>query len=218
MGEYAIIGGYNTLEDWGIDLYDVEIGLPEVKTRFLELPLESGNIDLSEAVTGRPSYGPREIKLFLGKKDKFPFRWAEMITDIARAVHGKRLRIWLSFDPNYYYIGRISCETEKISYRRSIYTITAVCDPYKYYRDVTERTVTVDGTTDVTLDNMDMIVSPTFTTEANNITVSCNGEAALSIFQGTDFNIPEILLLPGENQLKFTGSGVVTIRYQEGTL
>ena len=111
MGEYAIIGGYNTLEDWGIDLYDVEIGLPEVKTRFLELPLESGNIDLSEAVTGRPSYGPREIKLFLGKKDKFPFRWAEMITDIARAVHGKRLRIWLSFDPNYYYIGRISCET-----------------------------------------------------------------------------------------------------------
>lgn len=212
------IGNYHTWEDFGVEWYDLDLGTPEVKTHVLELPLESGNIDLSETVTGRPCYGSRTIRMYFAQEDYSPTAWIQLCSSMTAAFHGKRLLIAFDFDPDYYYLGRITCDTDKKSFAVSQYIITAVCDPYKYYRDVTERTVTVDGTTDVTLDNMDMIVSPTFTTEAKNITVSCNGEAALSIFPVTDFNIPEILLLPGANQLKFTGSGVVTIRYQEGTL
>lgn len=218
MREYALIGDYDTQRDWGVDLYDVEIGLPTVKTHFIELPIECTDIDLSDVVSGKPSYGTREIKLYLGKKDKAPSMWADMISRIAKDIHGKRLPVALSFDPEFYYIGRISCETDKISYRRSIYPITAICDPYKYRRKLTERTVTVDGSKDVTLLNMEMVTSPTFTTDAEGITASCNGEASLSIFPGVDVNVPEILLLPGQNHLTLTGNGTVRIKYQEGML
>lgn len=218
MAEYAIIGDCDSRADWGMDLYNAEIGLPKVKTHYLDLPLESGVVDLSEAVTGNPSYGTRELKLYLGRKDKSPLDWTTAIMQIARDIHGKRLPIRLSFDPDFYYVGRISCETEKISFRRSTYLITAICDPYRYYKEVTERVIEVDGTAEMTLDNMDMITSPTFTTDAKDITVSCNGGASLSIFPRTDFNIPEILLDAGINRLNFTGTGTVLVRYQEGMI
>lgn len=218
MREYALIGDYDTWRDWGVELYDVEIGLPELKTHFIELPLESTTIDLSEVVTGRSSYGTRKIKLYLGKKDKAPPMWADTISRIAGAIHGKRLPVILSFDPEFYYIGRFSCETEKISYRRSVYQITATCDTYKYCRKLTERTVDVDGTKEISLLNMEMVTSPTFTTDATDITASCNGEGARTVFPGTDVNIPDILLLPGQNLLTLTGSGVVKIKYQEGMI
>lgn len=218
MREHATIGDYNTRTDWGMDLYDVDIGMPKIKTHYLDLPLESAVIDVSEAVTGRPSYGTRPLRLYLGKKDKFPHVWAEMTTKVASAIHGRRLPITLSFDPDYYYMGRIECETDKIDYRRSIYPITVTCDPYKYFWRPTQRTVTVDGTATINLENMDMITSPTFTTTASGITVSCNGVAARTILPGTDINIPEILLMPEKNQLTFMGSGTVKIKYQEGVL
>lgn len=217
MREYALIGEYDTQKSWGMDLYDVDIGLPTVKTQYLELPLESTDIDLSEVVTGRPSYGTREIKLYLGKKDMAPIFWTETVSQIASAVHGKRLPIILSFDSEFYYMGRITCETDKISFRRSIYPITAVCDPYKYRRKITERTLVLDGEKTITLHNMDMITSPYFTV-SKDITVSCNGEGTYNVFAGTDRNVPEILLLPGANSMTLTGSGTVEIRYQEGKM
>ena len=218
MAEYAIIGEFNTLQDWNARLVSVEIGLPKVKSHFIELPLESTVLDLSETVMGYPAYGTREIALYLGKKDNSPKAWASSVADIAKAIHGKRLLIRLSFDPNYYFMGRISCETEKIDFRRSTYKITAICDPFRYSVDATSQSISVSGTRSITLQNKEMIVSPTFTTSAQGMTVSCNGEETWSIRAGSDVEIPEILLLPGTNTMTFKGNGTVGIKYREGVI
>lgn len=217
MREYALIGEYNTWKDWGLNLVNFVLGLPSVKKQYVTLPLESVDIDLSESVTGRPSYGTREIKLYLGKKDRAPLHWTKITSQIASAVHGKKLPIAVSFDPDFYYIGRISCETQKISYSRSKYLITATCEPYKYRRYLTEKIVKVEGTKEFTLINMDMPTSPLFTAE-NEFSISCNNEDTHIISPGTDVNVPEVLFLPGNNTVTLQGNGNIKIRYQEGVI
>lgn len=212
------IGNYHTWEDFGVEWYDLDLGTPEVKTHVLELPLESGSIDLSEAVTGRPCYGPRTIRMYFAQEDRSPAAWLALCSHMTTAFHGKHLPIIFDFDPDFYYVGRLTCETDKKSFAVSLYTVTATCEPYKYYRKITSRTVTIDGTKTITLENMGMVTSPTFTTDAEGITASCNGEGIWSVFPGVDVNVPEILLLPGQNYMTLTGSGVVKIKYQEGML
>ena len=131
MAEWAKIGDFRT-DGLGLDLYNLSIGAPKIKTSYINLPLESKVLDLSDVVTGRPSYGARTITLYLGKKDRSPRNWIKTATELASKIHGQRLPITLSIDPDYYYLGRIQCSSDKISFMRSTYEITATCDPYKY--------------------------------------------------------------------------------------
>ena len=57
------IGENDMYTDFGMILTDLSLEMPEVKTKYQELPLENGSIDLSEVVTGCPVYGLRTLKL-----------------------------------------------------------------------------------------------------------------------------------------------------------
>lgn len=221
MPEFALIGDHNTYTDWGLALYDAVVGTPKVKTHYLDLPLENGVIDLSEAVTGRPSYGTREIRLYLGKKDNSPKGWMAVSSEVIRAIHGKKLKITLSFDSDYYYMGRVSCEEiEKISYRRSTFLLTATCEPYKYAHALSAAEIISDGTQSGTITNAgDQIVCPVLTATAAGMTVAVNGGAAYSIpAANTGTVIPELLLLPGANTVAIAGTGTLSVSWREGRL
>lgn len=216
MAEWAKIGDFRT-DDLGLDLYNLSIGAPKIKTSYINLPLESKVLDLSDVVTGRPSYGARTITLYLGKKDRSPRNWIKTATELASKIHGKRLPITLSIDQDYYYLGRIQCSSDKISFMRSTYEITATCDPYKYAQ--TESIVLCGAGTTAVLNNGDEIVSPTFTASETGMTVALNGSAAYSIAQvGKAVKIPELLLLPGANNVTVTGTGNVVLTWREGVL
>ena len=74
------------------------------------------------------------------------------------------------------------------------------------------------GTTAV-LNSGDEIVSPTFTASETGMTVALNGGAAYSIAQvGKAVKIPELLLLPGANNVTVTGTGNVILTWREGVL
>lgn len=216
MAEWAKIGDFRT-DDLGLELYNLSIGAPKIKTSYINLPLESKVLDLSDVVTGRPSYGARPITLYLGKKDRSPRNWIKTATELASKIHGQRLPITLSIDPDYYYLGRIQCSSDKISFMRSTYEITATCDPYKYAQ--TESTASCGAGTTAVLNNGDEIVSPTFTASETGMTVALNGGAAYSIAQvGKAVKIPELLLLPGTNNVTVTGTGNVVLTWREGVL
>mgnify|MGYP007090638822 CR=1 FL=1 len=59
----VLIGENDMYTDFGMILTDLSLEMPEFKTKYQELPLENGSIDLSEVVTGRPVYGLRTLKL-----------------------------------------------------------------------------------------------------------------------------------------------------------
>lgn len=212
------IGTYHTRTDFGLTLYDLELGMPEVKTSCKDLPLANGSIDLSEAVTGRPCYGTRTLRLYFAQEDRSPETWLLLCTQLASALHGRRMPITFGFDPNYYYMGRLACETDKKSFEVSLYTITAACEPYKYAHAVSGTDIS-GGSTETIVNAGDNTVCPALTASAGGMTVSFNGEAAFSIpTAGSPTRIPELLLLPGTNTVTVTGSGTLHLQWREEKL
>lgn len=210
------IGEYDLYADFEMILTDLEIEMPEVKTKYLALPLEDGSIDLSEVVTGRPTYGQRSIRMTFKRRGTSAVEWLNVCSQIA-AVHGKRLNITLPDDPDYFYRGRMQCAPGEKEYGAGTYEITATCEPYKYAQQESSKVCSTGKT--AVKNQGDRIVSPTFTASAAGMTVSMNGSAAYSIAQvGKAVNIPELLLLPGENTVTVTGTGGITLRWREGVL
>lgn len=214
------IGNHHTWDDFAVEWYDLDIGTPQVKTSYKELPLESGSVDLSEAVTGRPAYGMRTISLYFAKADRSPADWLALCSRMTSAFHGKRVPITFDFDPDYYYLGRVECETDKKSFEVSLYTITATCEPYKYAHALSAAEIISDGTQSGTITNAgDQIVCPVLTATAAGMTVAVNGGAAYSIpAANTGTVIPELLLLPGENTVAVSGTGTLSVSWREGRL
>ena len=114
-------------------------------------------------------------------------------------------------------MGRIACAPGAKEYGAGTFEITAVCDPYKYAQ--TESTASCGAGTTAVLNSGDEIVSPTFTASVEGMTVALNGGAAYSIAQvGKAVKIPELLLLPGANNVTVTGTGNVVLTWREGVL
>ena len=151
----VLIGENDMYTDFGMILTDLSLEMPEVKTKYQELPLENGSIDLSEVVTGRPVYGLRTLKLTFKRRGASASEWLSVCSQIASAVHGKRPPITLPDDLDHY-LGRIACAPGAKEYGAGTFEITAVCDPQiRADRDSFVRR----GTTAV-LNSGDEIVSP----------------------------------------------------------
>lgn len=95
----VLIGENDMYTDFGMILTDLSLEMPEVKTKYQALPLENGSIDLSEVVTGRPVYGLRTLKLTFKRRGASASEWLSVCSQIASAVHGKRLPITLPDGP-----------------------------------------------------------------------------------------------------------------------
>ena len=114
-------------------------------------------------------------------------------------------------------MGRIACTPGAKEYGAGTFEITATCDPYKYAQ--TESSAVCGAGTTAVINNGDEIVSPTFTASETGMTVALNGGAAYSIAQvGKAVKIPELLLLPGTNNVTVTGTGNVVLTWREGVL
>lgn len=87
----------------GLELADVQIGLPSVKTQQESVPGADGVIDLTDVLNGGPAYGNRTIKLRFGFDPYGNFDFYAF----AGAVHGKRLKLELG-NRSGYYIGRFT--------------------------------------------------------------------------------------------------------------
>ena len=71
----VLIGENDMYTDFGMILTDLSLEMPEFKTKYQELPLENGSIDLSEVVTGRPVYGLRTLKLTFKRRGASASEW-----------------------------------------------------------------------------------------------------------------------------------------------
>lgn len=189
------------------------IGSPQPKTEFVEVPGAPAPLDFTEFF-GDVQYNNRTLTFnFTVSPAADPW---EVWETVQNAMNGRRVKIQLDEDQNYYFFGRVSVgdlEKEKNIYNMKI---TADCEPYKYKNAVTEVTKSVSGTVTVTCTNDRMHVVPTFESEAS-LTIKFDNNTYQATSTG-QFTIPEIVFVQGENQLQITGSGNVKIRYQEGAL
>jgi len=71
----------------------------------VDIPWGDGQIDLTENLTGEPTFGNR-TGTFEFIVDNDHMSWVETYSVIANYLHGKRMRMVLDDDPNHYYEGR----------------------------------------------------------------------------------------------------------------
>lgn len=200
--------------DWNIVLTKAEIPLPTTKTSTVDIKGADGVLDLTEALTGDVQYNNRAIKLTFEMMDDADY--STLISDISNYLHGQRIAFNLSNDEDYYYIGRASISDWECVKRKGKIVIQVDCEPYKYAVIETVRTVNVTNQTKtVTLSNSRKRVCPTLTV-TGTITLTING---------VDYNLSEgkqqlinFRLVEGNNVVKVSGNGTLTINYRQGVL
>ena len=196
------------------------------------MPLRDGDIDLTESLTEDVKYNDRTITLTCRVIDARS-TWAYKISEIQNYLHGKRLKIVLDDDANFFYIGRVEVNDWLSEKNIGTLVIEATVEPFKY--DIVSSAVDwewdvfdfeegiinetgeliVDGTREITLVCRRKRMFPTFIASAA-MTVEFEGEVH-SLKAGSQ-KVYGILLSEGNNVLTFKGSGIVSIDYIGGSL
>lgn len=207
-------GDYHSWRDLGLILGKKEIESPEAKTMFVNIPGADGSLDLTEYF-GEINYNNRQLSFdfstIIPQKD-----FLKQFSIIQNLLNGKKMRIILDDDPNFYYVGRINISAWKANKNVGELTIEADCEPFKYKLNKTIIHKRIFGYEEIVLDNMRMRVNPTITIDS---------ESSLSIeFRDNTFVVgsgvyvfPELFLDAGKNIMNVSGSGTITIDYQEGS-
>lgn len=124
---------YHSFTDFGLAIGNNNyIEAPEYDTYYVEVPGRDGLLDLTEMITGRPTYRTREINIELGGMGD-PNTWDAKISQLRNLFHGHVVKLIFDNDPTYYWTGR----AEIIDYDRfrNLGTFTLAipqADPFKY--------------------------------------------------------------------------------------
>lgn len=224
-------GTKNSYTDFGLILSSKDIGFPQAKTKTIEIPGANGVIDLTDCLTKDIKYENRTLSFTFAVIDR-PERWAAKLSEIANYLHGKKMKIFMDWDKNYYYEGRCSVNQFKSNKRTGSLVVDCDCDPYKYEENLASEpwiwdtfcfldgiiynnNIAVNGTKTVTLVNRRKVVTPTF---------KCTAPMTV-VFDGVTYNLPkgqatisDIRLHSGENTITFQGVGTVQVDYERGSL
>lgn len=228
-----IIGEKNTWTDWHlIPAKRPSVSMPQIRTKFIEIPGAFGTLDLTELLTGCPVYGDRTGSWeFIMDPDREDMTsWANLYQTIAMYVHGRRRRVVFTDDPEYYYEGRLAVAglepedgytTLTINYELDPYKLPVhdpfdtgwLWDPFDFETGVIPqgKSTTISGTTTVTLYSQSEDYSPAFKC-SSAMTLEYEGRT-YSLISGVNY-LHEIIIQaddPSAHSFKFTGNGTVQI-------
>lgn len=214
-----IIGDYDTETTWPWTLAELELSAPEQQTNYVTVPGRSGSVDLSTAVSGLPVYNDRTLTATLETSEGTRAQRETAINTMVNRLDGLRLHIVLPDDPSGYLDGRISVARNYNDLAHASVTISAVCYPYKLKSAETTVTASLtEADTEISLSCDRRPVVPAITTTAE--TVLTWGADSYTVSAGTR-QLPGIRLTQGTHTLKArttSGTGEITITYQEGSL
>ena len=198
------------------------ISPPSVKTKTIDIPGANGAIDLTESLTPFPVYKNRTGSLeFAVLNDRYEYynryknaphsvkslhaiqndsAWTILYADLTNKLHGRKCRLVLEDDPEWYYEGRIAINAWKTSNdgKWPIVTIDYDLSPYKLSVDTSITGATETGTdrwkwnpfsfVDGVIYSSDGVSLPNgFTADGvwKNITVNTDSYTTYGIVQGS---------------------------------
>lgn len=228
---------YHTLDDWGLALGNNNyIGDPEQETWYVNVPYRNGSIDLSESISGKRIFKQRPLAFTLGGLTNRN-GWDSLISDIRNKIHGRKCKIIIDNDNEYFWLGRAYIVDFDRFRELGTFTLSVPqADPYKYnVLDSTEpwiwdsfnfRTGIIQSLNEVILDNEEksiripegyMPVSPQIICrDVRNLTVTQNGKS-YKLIEGEN-RFPSLIVNEEETTLTFNGTGKALVVYRGGSL
>lgn len=229
---------FHTKKDWGLVIGNTDvIGEPKAEEIYVDIPGSDGFLDYTEVITGRRIFKEREIKMEVGgKRDKS--EWDTFISEIRNAIHGALVKIVFDSDPMFYWTGRAYVNNFKRDRDIGSFEIALPkADPYKYYNiESTEdwlwdpfdfevgvaddgSQITVNGAKTYTIIHGGMPFVPTIIVHSigsDGLKMTCSGETYV-LTKGIN-RFAEIVVGTKDVDLRFTGTGQLSVRYRRGSL
>lgn len=137
FGDGTLVDGHfvgkNTWTDWHlIPSSRPTMAQPGITTNFLEVPgRKDGPIDACDFLTGSVIYGQRSGSFDFIVDNDHEY-WETIRSKITSYLHGKRMKMCLEDDPDYYYEGRFTVGDWRSESWNSKVTINYNVKPYKY--------------------------------------------------------------------------------------
>lgn len=204
----------HSYDDLSLVLNSKTIEPPTPKTETVDIPGADGELDFTEFF-GEVKFKNRKLAFnfsYIGLASTFTTE----LSAIQTALHGKKMKICLDDDPDYYYVGRVTVGTWTTQKGYFTIEITANCEPYKYAQTVTVVSNEVEDELEIMLENSRKSVIPKIST-TGAITIAWDGASA-SLSAGNDQIIEDLILREGMTVVTVTGNAEVTFKYQEGAL
>lgn len=205
----AIFGLKRSSEDYNAIMNYARITPPAIKENYVDIAGGDSSIDLTEAVGGvRFSDGTIEFK--------FTFFDRESLEVMKNEIHGKKMKIVLEREPEFYYEGRVSCYNEEQKKSLFILYVKATIKPYKYEENISIHEETVSGAEkSIIIHNSRMPVMPRITVEGN-VYLYYEG-TGYALRTGT-YEIAEVTLYEGFNRITLSGNGKIRLEYRKGRI
>ena len=217
MERYFVLGNYNTWYDWDLILTAKDITPPKVKTNYVNIDGMSGTLDLTEALTGEPTFNDRTITATFWTDKGNRSERDKLLRDITIALHGRKIEVVEPDDPTHYFVGRVTIKSSKNILPYLEFSIEIVCEPWRYAIDETVRRVTLSSkrVNVVIRNNGAKTLCPTITVEDSAVVYYGGNEIPLN--RG-DWKISNIKLRHGFNTVGVSGAGTITFTYKEADL
>lgn len=239
---------YDTWEDFHlIPASRPTINVPNANTKFITIPGNSSPIDLSEYLTGHPTFANRtgswSFFTDVDYVDSMFGGWINFNKILRSLFHGHVSKIVLMDDPSYFYTGELTMGQWQTG--ESYSTITISYDLYPYKKSMSSsmelwkfddfdfrdgvimylKDMEVNGTRNVRVYGSRERISPHISGSSglvvykfeNNSWVNYGNVPTASI-ASIESIVPRLTIDYGENLLQFRGTGSVTIDYRRGLL
>lgn len=196
--------------DYEAVLNYAKITPPSVKENYVDIAGGDSSIDLTEAVGG-VVFEDGEIEL------KFTLKKHEQKEKMKNDLHGRRMKIILEREPEFYYDGRIKCSKEE--WNKGLYELyfTVRVKPYKYETRVFLHTEIINTVKEkkIYIENTRMPVMPEISV-TGNLYVTYEGKKYM-LPEGV-YQIPEITFYEGRNSISVSGKGSIKFEFRRGQL
>lgn len=200
-------------EDLHLILEIKTITTPSIKAITVDIPGGDGVLDFTEYF-GEINYNNRKLTLEFStifKQKEF----LNLFSYIQNVLHGKKMKVYLSDDPGFYYYGRVSVNEWKSNKRIGKLVIEVDAEPYKYKEAVTTVSSTVNSKSNIICSNLHKWVVPKITV-SDEVSISF-GEYTKVLAAG-EYIDDDIIFTEGSNVLTVTptrDSANIKIEYQE---
>jgi len=216
VGKGILFNDIHTYYDLNLILSSSNIPPAQPKTTYVDIPGGDGSVDLTEA-NGEVKFYDRECDFTFTVLPGDTSTWEEKKTQVSNLLNGKIFKITLDKDEDFYYIGRCEVNNYKSDKNFNQIVVSAKVKPYKFKQNETVLTFELsEEKKTVYIINSRKTVSPI---------IECAGDGTVIEFSNSIYNLDagthkilDIRFVEGTNQMTLSGTGKITITFQEGEL